>query len=84
MEETVIKELLQQQIRAKFAQFHQIRSSRPQFVIVYQDLKGVESYWPFATQDLGLAGTGYVNLATGALTVVKPLEQVQVRAELMG
>ena len=32
MEEPVIKELLQQQIRTEFAQFHQIRSSRPQFV----------------------------------------------------
>ena len=32
MEEAVVEELLQKQIRAKFAQFHQIRSGRTQFV----------------------------------------------------
>ena len=46
---------------------------RPRLVIVYKDMKGLESYWPYSEQDLGLAGTGYVNLATGSLSVVKPL-----------
>ena len=48
-------------------------SARPLFTVVYKDMKGVEPYWSVSAQDLGLAGTGYVNLATGSLTVVKPL-----------
>lgn len=48
-------------------------ANRPQFVIVYKDLKGVESYWSFSEQSIGLAGNAYVNNATGALTIAKSL-----------
>ena len=45
----------------------------PQFTINYRDMKGIESYWAYATQDAGLAGTGSVNYATGVLTFSKSL-----------
>ena len=41
---------------------------RPQFCIAYRDVSGVESYWSYATQNAGLAGSGAVNQATGELT----------------
>lgn len=45
----------------------------PHFIITYKDMKGIESYWTYATQDAGLAGTGSVNYATGTLTFSKSL-----------
>lgn len=45
----------------------------PHFTINYRDMKGIESYWTYATQDAGLAGTGSVNYATGVLTFSKSL-----------
>ena len=48
-------------------------STRPKFIITYKDMKGVESYWTYATQDAGLAGTGSINYATGVLTFSKSL-----------
>lgn len=45
----------------------------PQFTITYKDMKGVESYWSYATQDVGLAGTGSINYSTGTLTFSKSL-----------
>ena len=46
---------------------------RPQFVVVYKDMKGIEEYWSYSSQNIGLAGTSYVNNATGAMTISKPL-----------
>jgi RHS repeat-associated protein len=43
-------------------------SSRPQFVIRYSIMSGIESYWSYTTQNAGLAGAGAVNYATGELT----------------
>lgn len=48
-------------------------ASRPQFVVVYKDMKGIEEYWSYSSQNLGLAGTSHVNNATGALALSKPL-----------
>ena len=42
-------------------------SNRPRLMINYRDMKGLESYWSFTSQNAGLAGTGYVNNATGNL-----------------
>ncbi|MBQ7907585.1 MAG: RHS repeat-associated core domain-containing protein, partial [Clostridia bacterium] len=42
--------------------------SHPLITISYRDMKGVESYWSYLTQNAGMAGSGAVNLATGALT----------------
>ncbi|MBQ7761385.1 MAG: RHS repeat-associated core domain-containing protein [Clostridia bacterium] len=42
--------------------------AKPVVVIEYRDMKGVESYWSYLTQSASMAGTGYVNLATGNLT----------------
>ena len=36
--------------------------------ITYQSMRGLEDYWSYATQNVGRAGTGYVNKATGELT----------------
>ena len=36
--------------------------------ITYKSIRGIESYWSYATQSVGRAGTGYVNKATGELT----------------
>ncbi len=41
--------------------------SRPVFEISYHDMKGVESYWSYISQNTGFGGTGVVNLATGNL-----------------
>ena len=45
----------------------------PKFSISYKDIKGVESYWTFSSQNAGLAGTGSVKNVTGALTFSKAL-----------
>ena len=43
-------------------------TSCPVFTIRYCIISGVESYWSYSTQNVGLAGTGAVNYATGELT----------------
>ncbi len=48
-------------------------ANRPRIVIDYCDMKGTESYWTYATQSGGLAGTGSINLATGDLVFSKSL-----------
>lgn len=50
-----------------------IVSRRPQLIISYQDMKGIESYWSYTSQSAGLAGTSYINNATGAMVLSKPL-----------
>ena len=47
-------------------------SVRPQLTITYVDMKGLEDYWSFTSQDVGFAGTGYINNATGNLVFVIP------------
>ena len=47
-------------------------SRSPQLCITYRDAKGIEDYWTYSSQDLGFAGTGHVNLATGNLTFAVP------------
>ena len=47
-------------------------SARPKFIVYYEDMKGVESYWSYSTHNVGYAGTGYVNNATGQLTFSIP------------
>ena len=42
---------------------------RPKLLIEYRDMKGVEDYWSYTAQNIGNAGTGYVNNATGNLTL---------------
>ena len=49
-----------------------IFSLSPQLCITYRDTKGIEDYWTYSSQDLGFAGTGHVNLATGHLTFAVP------------
>ena len=41
--------------------------TRPVFEVTYRDMKGVESYWSYVSQNVGSAGSGVVNLATGNL-----------------
>ncbi len=41
---------------------------RPIYRADYRKVNGTESYWSYMTQGAGLAGNGYVNQATGALT----------------
>ena len=48
-------------------------SERLRMLIQYKDMKGIESYWSYSNHAAGLAGTGYINHATGALTLVKSL-----------
>ncbi|MGM9642995.1 MAG: DNRLRE domain-containing protein, partial [Eubacteriales bacterium] len=59
-------------------QFHSSDNSMsgaytPFFTISYVSSIGVESYYSYQSASAGLAGTGYVNTATGALAFVKPL-----------
>lgn len=42
----------------------------PIFMVQYRDTKGIESYWTYHTQNVGEAGTGYINDFTGNLTFV--------------
>ena len=43
-------------------------SKRPIFSIDYRDMKGVEDYYSYTAQNIGNAGVGYVNNASGSLT----------------
>ena len=47
-------------------------SNRPSLAIYYQDMKGIEAYWPYSSQSAGIAGSGSINLATGQLTLAIP------------
>jgi len=58
---------------AIFASSEDTASKRPCFTIRYKDIKGIESYWTYASQNAGFAGTGYVNYATGNLVFGKSL-----------
>ena len=51
-----------------FASEEYSTEAKPVVVIEYRDMKGVESYWSYLTQNASMAGNGYVNLATGSLT----------------
>ena len=42
-------------------------SNRPRLIVNYRDMKGMGSYWSASTHSAGLAGSGYVNNATGNL-----------------
>ncbi len=48
-------------------------TNKPYVCVSYRDTKGIESYLSYSSQNAGLAGTGYVNNATGNLTFVRSL-----------
>ena len=52
---------------AVFASANSATSTQPQLVVEYRDMKGVESYWSGSSHSAGLAGSGYVNHASGNL-----------------
>ena len=57
------------------SQFYSLENSfggHPSIVISYIDMKGVESYWSYVSQNVGVAGTGSVNLKTGNLVFAIP------------
>ncbi len=60
-------------------QFHASESTtigsgyRPFFTFSFVSTLGVEDYYSYFSSDAGLAGTGYVNASTGALTLSKSL-----------
>ena len=45
----------------------------PQILYQYVNTTGIEDYYSYHTQDLGYAGTGYVNDLTGNLTIINPV-----------
>ena len=47
-------------------------TSKPALTIAYQDMKGLESYWPYISHDAGIAGVGNVNLVNGNLVLAIP------------
>ena len=51
---------------------YSVYSVRPSLCITYSDMKGLEDYWSFASQDAGFAGQAYINNATGNLVVSIP------------
>lgn len=52
---------------AVFASANSATSTQPQLVVEYRDMKGVESYWSGSSHSAGIAGSGYVNHASGNL-----------------
>ena len=52
---------------AVFASANTTTSVQPQLVVEYRDMKGVESYWSGSSHSAGLAGSGFVNHASGNL-----------------
>ena len=50
-----------------FASANSASTTRPQLVVEYRDMKGMESYWSGSSHSAGLAGSGYVNHANGNL-----------------
>ena len=51
---------------------YSVSSLRPQLSITYIDMKGLEDYWTYTSQDAGFAGVASVNNATGNLVVTIP------------
>ncbi len=47
-------------------------STNPSFYITYYDTKGLESRWAYAAQDVGTAGTVYVNFYNGKPVLTGP------------
>ncbi|MGY0374140.1 DNRLRE domain-containing protein [Clostridium sp. JNZ J1-5] len=47
-----------------------IANGRPTATIYYTDSTGIENYWTYHSQDVGRAGTGYVNDYNGNLVLV--------------
>ena len=47
-------------------------SSFPTVTICYEEIRGIEDYWSYATQDAGFAGSGAINYANGQLTFAVP------------
>ena len=45
----------------------------PQFLVTYNEIRGLEPYWSTVDQSIGFAGTGHVNVATGELTLTTEL-----------
>lgn len=45
-------------------------STDPKFVITYRNTEGLESYWTYHSQDVGRAGTGYINDYKGNLIFI--------------
>ncbi len=45
-------------------------ANRPMLNITFLSMIGLEDYWTYHSQDAGLAGSGYINDFTGALTTV--------------
>ncbi|MBO4983009.1 MAG: RHS repeat protein, partial [Clostridia bacterium] len=45
---------------------------RPKIVITYMDIKGIEPYWSYISQNAGIAGTGNININTGDLVFSVP------------
>ena len=44
----------------------------PGVTVIYRDMKGLESYWPYSSHSAGTAGDGHVNLANGNLVFTIP------------
>lgn len=53
--------------KIKFAAEDAGVQTQPVIQIEYRDAKGIEDYWGYISQNVGSAGTGAVNLATGNL-----------------
>ncbi|MBO5312838.1 MAG: RHS repeat protein, partial [Clostridia bacterium] len=57
---------------SKFYSMENSFGGHPSVVISYRDMKGAESYWSYVSQNVGVAGTGSVNLKTGNLMFAIP------------
>ncbi len=57
---------------SKFYSMENSSGGHPAITISYRDMKGLESYWTYASQNVGIAGTGNVNLKTGNLVFTIP------------
>ena len=47
-------------------------NNKPALTVIYRDMKGIESYWPYFSHNAGTAGNGNVNLANGNLILTGP------------
>ena len=45
---------------------------KPALTVIYRDMKGIESYWPYFSHNAGAAGNGNVNLANGNVILSVP------------
>ena len=57
---------------SKFYSMESSSEKHPSVVVTYRDMKGVESYWSYVSQNVGDAGTGSINLKTGNLMFAIP------------